>query len=237
MTDLDAARVLDVVEDRTQQATDELWQKLPENQRTQVLGVALDMWAPFLASTREHAPQAEIVHDKFHVSKHLNEAVDQVRREENKCLRAEGDERLVGSKQLWLFQPKNLSPKRQRALKVLKHEALQTGRAWAIKEHFRRFWMHVYPDSAREFFDDWHAWAVRSQLSPIRAKARMLKQHLAGLLSYFRQRITNAMSEGFNSRIQAIKSAARGFREFKNYRTRILFYCGKLDMKPAGSGH
>ena len=237
MTDLDGARVLDVVEDRTQQATDELWQKLPENQRKQVLGVALDMWAPFLASTREHAPQAEIVHDKFHVSKHLNEAVDQVRREENKCLRAEGDERLVGSKQLWLFQPKNLSRKRQRALKALKHEALQTGRAWAIKEHFRRFWRHVYPDSAREFFDDWHAWAVRSQLSPIRAKARMLKQHLAGLLSYFRQRITNAMSEGFNSRIQAIKSAARGFREFKNYRTRILFYCGKLDMKPAGSGH
>jgi transposase len=65
----------------------------------------------------------------------------------------------------------------------------------------------------------------------------MLKGHLPELLSYFRQPITNAMSEGFNSRIQSIKSSARGLRAFENYRARILFYCGKLDMRPDGITH
>ena len=192
---------------------------------------------PYLASTQKQAPDAEIVHDKFHVSKHLNEAVDQVRRRENKTLKAAGDERLVGSKQLWLFNPKNLSHKRQRELAALKGQTLKTGRAWAIKEHFRRFWRYVYPTSAADFFSDWYGWAVRSQLPPIVAKAKMLKRHLPHLLSYFRQPITNAMSEGFNSKIQSLKSAARGFRVFDNYRTRILFYCGKLQLAPDRISH
>jgi len=65
----------------------------------------------------------------------------------------------------------------------------------------------------------------------------MLKCHLPNLLSYFRHRITNTMSQGFNSVIQALKYAAHGFRSFRNYRTRILFFCGKLDLKPRLPGH
>ncbi len=237
MTDLDGSRVLEVAEQRTKEAADELWKSLPEAQREQVYGVAMDMWQPYFQSTREHARNAEIVHDKFHVSKHLNEAVDKVRRQENKALRAVGDERLVGSKQLWLFNPKNMSKKRRRELGSLKQETLKTSRAWGIKEHFRRFWNYVYASSAWEFFDDWYSWAVRCRLKPMVEKAKMLKRHLPQLLSYFRQRITNAMSEGFNSRIQSIKSSARGFRAFENYRVRILFYCGKLDMIPHGTSH
>lgn len=235
MTDLDGGRVLEVVEDRTEEATDALWNSLPAVQREKVLGVAMDMWQPYLASTRKQAPKAEIVHDKFHVSKHLNEAVDQVRRRENKDLRAEGDDRLVGSKQLWLFNPQNLSHKRKKELAALKEETLKTSRAWAIKEHFRKFWDYTYATSAEDFFSDWYGWAVRSRLPAIIDKAKMLKRHLPELLSYFRQRITNALTEGFNSKIQSIKSAARGFRAFENYRTRILFYCGKLQLAPEGT--
>jgi len=237
MTDLDESRVLEVVKDRTQEAADALWNSLPKAQREKVLGVAMDMWQPYIASTREHAPAAEIVHDKFHVSKHLNEAVDQVRRQENKALRAEGDERLVGSKQLWLFNPKNLSKERRKELAALKEETLKTSRAWGIKEYFRKFWDYTYTQSAAEFFEDWYGWAVRSRLKPMVKKAKMLKRHLIELLNYFRQRITNAKAEGFNSRIQSIKSAARGFRAFENYRTRILFYCGKLQLAPDGISH
>jgi transposase len=237
MTDLDGSRVLEVVEDRTQEAADALWNSLPKAQREKVLGVAMDMWQPYIASTCQHAPAAEIVHDKFHVSKHLNEAVDQVRRQENKALRAEGDERLVGSKQLWLFDPKNLSKERKKELAALKEETLKTSRAWGIKEYFRKFWDYTYTHSAAEFFEDWYSWAIRSRLKPIAKKAKMLKRHLVELLNYFRQRITNAKAEGFNSRIQSIKSAARGFRAFDNYRTRILFYCGKLQLAPDGISH
>jgi transposase len=237
MTDLDGSRVLEVTENRTQEAADQLWNSLPEAQRGQVLAVSMDMWQPYLASTRTNAPKAEIVHDKFHVSKQLNEAVDRVRRQENKALRAAGDDRLVGSKQLWLFTPKNLSRRRRKELDALKRQTLKTSRAWALKEHFRRFWRMIYTRSAAEFFDDWYGWAVRSRLQPMSDTAKMLKRHIDELLNYFRHRITNAMAEGFNSRIQEIKSAARGFHAFANYRTRILFYCGKLDLTPDLNSH
>ena len=109
---------------------------------------------------------------------------------------------------------------------------LKTARAWAIKENFRWFWEYSYAGNAEKFFTRWYGLARRSQLEPIKKVALTLRNHLDGLLGYFRHRVTNATAEGFNSRIQSIKSAARGFRSFKNYRLRILFYCGKLDLSP-----
>jgi transposase len=91
----------------------------------------------------------------------------------------------------------------------------------------------VHESPRREaFFGSWYGWAIRYRLDPIKKVAKMLKSHLEGLLNYFDHRVTNATSEGFNSRIQSIKSAARSFRKFENYRIRILFYCGKLDLMP-----
>lgn len=237
MTDLDGRRVLEVTEDRTQAAADQLWEALPDAQRQRVRAVAVDMWQPFIASTRQKAPQAEIVHDKFHISKHLNEAVDKVRRGENKALKQEGDDRLKGTKQLWLVGMEKLSRQDLRQLKAMRDDSLKTGKAWAIKEHFRKIWDLTYTITAQQFFERWYAWAVRSRLRPIVDTAKMLKRHLPEILAYFRQPVTNAVTEGFNSRIQSIKSNARGFHAFDNYRTRILFYCGKLDLLPAGVSH
>ena len=73
---------------------------------------------------------------------------------------------------------------------------------------------------------------MRSRLPKVKAVAKTLKSHLVNLLTYFQHRITNAVTEGFNSKIQAIKADARGFRRFENYRARILFFCGKLDLMP-----
>ncbi|MEL6899294.1 MAG: transposase [Planctomycetota bacterium] len=74
---------------------------------------------------------------------------------------------------------------------------------------------------------------MKSALKPMMKVAEMIKRHLPNVLNYFDHRVSNARSEGFNSRIQSIKSAARGFSSFENYRTRILFYCGKLDLMPS----
>lgn len=79
--------------------------------------------------------------------------------------------------------------------------------------------------------------AIDCRLRPVVRVAKMLKRHLPNLLNYFRHRITNAASEGFNSVIQSLRYAARGFRNFTNYRARILFFCGKLDLKPAPLCH
>lgn len=237
LVDLTGSRVLEVVEERTAEAAHQLWKDLPDEQKEQVRAVAVDMWPAFIDSVQTHAPQAEIVHDRFHLSKHLNEAVDQVRRQEHKVLKRQGDGRLTGSKQLWLFNPENMSEDRWLQFETLKNQELKTSRAWAIKEQFRWFWEYSYPGNAQKFFNRWYGWATRSRLKPIVQVAKMFRRHLDSLLSYFRHPITNAMSEGFNSRIQSIKSQARGFRAFDNFRIRILFYCGKLDLLPLGITH
>ena len=234
MTDIDDRRVLEVAPERTIEAADTLWKTLTQTQREEVESVSLDMWQAFMTSAHKNAPNAEIVHDKFHIAKYLGEAVDKVRRAEHKVLKKDDDETLKGSRQLWLYNMENLDDERYDRLNELQQQDLKTARAWAIKENFRWFWDYTYAGNAKKFFDRWFGWARRSQLEPIKKVAAILKNHLDGILSYFRHRVTNATAEGFNSRIQSIKSAARGFRSFQNYRLRILFYCGKLNLMPDG---
>lgn len=232
MIDLDGGRVLEVISGRDREAADMLWETLPESQREQVEAVAMDMWRAFESSTKANARHADIVYDRFHVSKHLNEAVDEVRRKENKALQRLDDKTLSGTRQLWLFTPKNMPKDIRRELNELKSLGLDTGRAWAIKEALRKFWDYEYVGSARKYFEWWYGWAVRSRLKPIVKKAKMLKRHLDGLLNFVRHKVTNAMTEGFNSKVQHLKCSARGLRNFDSYRRRILFYCGKLEMMP-----
>jgi len=173
-----------------------------------------------------------IVYDKFHVAKHLNEAVDKVRREEHRRLLERGDKSLTGSKYLWL---RCACPDGERALSFadLCARNLKTSRAWYHKETFTEFWAQPSAKRAAKFLQQWFGAARRSKLAPIKKTALTLKTHLFGLLNYFAHPVTNTISEGFNSKIQAIKADARGFRRFENYRYRILFHCGKLDLRPA----
>ena len=232
MVDIDGERVLDVVEDRTLESANALWARLPEHVRTGIDAVAMDMWDAFITATKKNAPQAEIVHDKFHISKYLNEAVDKVRRAEHKSFMSEGDETLKGAKYLFLKNIENMSEDERARFKALRMDNLKAGRAWSIKETFAEFWTYSYKASAEKFFQQWYWWATHSRLKPMIAVAKMLKRHLDNILTYLRHQITNAMMEGFNSKIQTIKANARGYRNFANYRTAILFYCGKLVLYP-----
>jgi transposase len=232
LTDIDGRRVLDVVPNRDSAAADQLLATLPEDQREQVVAAAIDMSAAYAKSIESWLPQAEIVHDRFHIVKHLNEAVDRVRRSEHKELRAEGDFSLKGTKHLLLYHPDHLDEEQREWIAALKDAELKTARAWAIREHFRWFWNYTYAGNAAKFFDEWHAWAIRCRLPPMVDVARMLKRYLPRILTWFRHPISNGPAEGFNSVIQSLKSAARGFRNFANYRTRILFFTGKLQLMP-----
>lgn len=233
MSDLDQGRVLEVVPERRQEAAETLLLTLSARQRQGVLAVALDMWPAFMNAAAKHLPEATIVHDKFHVAKHLGEAVDKVRKQENRVLYEQGDTSLKGAKYLFLKNPDNMKESQRERFEALRQSNLKTARAWAIKDQFNAFWSFDFVADARACFKHWYAWAVRSRLKPIRDKARMLKKHLPGLLGYTLHPVTNAVTEGLNSKIQNIKSSARGFRSFTRYRTAILFHCGKLDMLPA----
>jgi transposase len=232
LTDLEESRVLDVVEERTAEAAGQLWDTLSPEQKQGVEAVAVDMWEPFIQTIQTQLPEADIVHDKFHVSSYLGEAVDKVRRQEHKELLAQGDETLKGTRQLWLYNPQNFSPEQAEEFSALKDLQLKVARAWAAKELFSKFWEYQEEGWARRFFKDWFGWVSRSRLKPVVDVAQMLKRHLDNLLTYLKHHITNAVTEGLNSKIQSLKSAARGFRNFQNYRIRILFFCGKLNLYP-----
>ena len=232
--DLDAGTVEHVADDRTAQSLGEYFRGLGDEQRAGIEAVAMDMWPAYIKATHQHVPLAaeKIVFDRFHIVKLLNEAVDQVRRRENKTLRGEGDDTLVGTKHLWLYGRENVPDKRAEQFDQIKDSNLKTARAWAIKETLRDLWDYRSSAWARKFFDQWFGWARRSKLEPIRKVALTLKRHLDNILTYCRHRITNGVAEGLNSKIMSIKRKARGHRNKENFKTAIYFFCGGLDLYP-----
>jgi len=232
LTDLEGSRVLDVAEGRDGVACDKLFGTLTEEQLKDVEAIAMDMWRAFIKAAGEHLPNADIVHDRFHISQHLNQAIDKVRRHEHKALSKQQDDTLKNSKYLWLTGFENLSKEMQVRFNQLQSLGLKVGRAYAIKETFEHFWDYQYAGCARKFFKKWYGWARRSKLEPVKRVAKMIKEHFENIITYLKHRITNATTEGFNGVIESIKTNARGFRSFENYRVAILFQCGKLNLKP-----
>jgi len=233
MTDLDNRRILEVARGRSEEGARALIEKaLDPVQQYMVCGVAMDMSAPFQKAVRSQMPNADVVFDKFHIEKHLNEGVDMVRRRENRLMMKRNDKRLAKTKYVWLKGMEHMSDAAIAHRKDLLRCGLDTGVAFGLKEAFSYFWKSRDKQFAEAHFNDWYTEVVKTGLKPMIKVAKMLKRHLYGLLAWFDSRITNSVTEGYNATIQALKAAARGFRNFENFRIVILFYCGKLDMCP-----
>lgn len=232
LSDIKGGRVLEVVEGRDEEAAKTALACLSPKQRDGVEAVATDFWEAFGNAVKVVLPKAEQVHDRYHATTYLTKAVDKVRRAEHKTFQAEGNQSLKGTKYVWLTSPENWRKDQREVFRALRSDNLKVGRAFAIKEQFRSFWNYTYAGAARNFYKSWHFWATHSRLKPIREAAMTLWRHQPGLFAYFKHRISNAVAEGLNSKIQLIKSGARGFRNFQNYRTAILFHCGGLNMRP-----
>ena len=234
VNDLDEGVVLYVADDRKQESLDAFYEGLGPEACAGLEAVVMDMWAPYIASTRAHVPDAgrKIVFDKFHVAKHLGDAVDQVRRQENRELRAEGDERLVKTKYLWLRNPDRMSAKQWREFAPLRSSRLRVARAWAIKEAAMLLWGYAKRGWAERMWRRWYGWAIRSRLEPVKRVARMIQKHWEGVLNAAAGNVTNALSEGLNSKIQWIKRKACGYRNRERFRNAIYFHLGGLDLYP-----
>ncbi|MBA7554938.1 transposase [subsurface metagenome] len=232
MTDPEGKRVLDIAQNRKTESVDMLWDSLTDKQKNGVEAVSMDFWRAFITGAEKHVPGAAIVHDKFHIMKYMNEAVDMVRRKENKYLMSQQNDTLIGTKYLWLKAKKNFTKENKADFRNINIGQLSVGRAWNRKELLRHLWDYRYEGSARKFFNKWYFSATHSRLKPVIKVAKMLKRHIENILTFIKYRITNAFAEGINSKIQHIKATARGFRNFKNYRISILFYCGKLSLDP-----
>jgi transposase len=234
VSDLERGTVEHLADERRQASLDGYFDQFSEEQLARIEAVAMDMWEPFATSVREHLEDADhkIVFDKFHIMKYMVGAVDTVRKAENRTLMSEGDKSLTGSKYLWMYSSENLPERHQDRFAVLRRGDLKTSRAWAIKENLRFFWDYRRKGWAEKHWKAWYFWATHSRLDPVIKVARTFKAHLTGLLSYFEHRITSAGAEGLNSRIQAIRVSARGYRNRKNFKTAIYFHLGGLNLYP-----
>ena len=234
VVDLDTGTVEAVLDDRTQASLEAYYRQFTEEELATIEAIAMDMWEPYILATHACVPDAasKIVYDKYHAVRTVTTAVDEVRRQEHKALQAQKDDRLTGTKYLWLWNAERVPEWRRAEFAALKAAELKTSRAWAIKEALRGFWDYVYPKCAAKYFSAWYFWATHSRLEPMIKAAKTLKRHLPNLLTYVRHGITNATSEGVNSKIQAFKLMACGYRNREHYKTVILFHCGGLDVEP-----
>ena len=235
VSDLVEGHALHVADERGREALDEFWTALPEGQIEKIEAVAMDMWEPYIQSTRAHLPgaDAKIVFDKFHVVQHLGNAVDLVRRKEHRALMAGGDPILKGTKYRWLESAKGRNWAEARAFNLLRGLVTLVSRAWALKDAAMALWNLKNVTVADRNFRRWYGWARRSRLEPMRKVAEMIKRHWANIRTYFTHRITNAGSESMNAKIQMVKRRACGFRNRARFKVAIFFHCGGLDLYPA----
>ena len=234
VSDLERDRVLWVGDDRKKATLAEFWSELPEAQREGIAEVVMDMWEPYIRATLEAVPDADskIVIDRYHVAHLLTDGVDRVRRAEQSVLRSQGDDRLSGTRYIWIKGPAKRRPSDDLWIQQLSRAGLKVGRAWALKEAIARLWNYRSRGWALKFFRRWYYWATHSQLPPLIRVAKTMKRYLTWILNYLPNRSTNAGAEAMNAKIQEVKYRARGFRNRANFRRAILFYCGRLDLNP-----
>lgn len=233
--DLMRGTVEHVAEKRRTSSLEGYYRGLSRTQLEAVKAVTMDMWQPYFAATMKWIPGAsgKIVFDRFHVMQHVGRAVDIVRRREHKALMAEGDSILKGTRYLWLYGEDRLPDRYRPRFDDLKQAHLKTAKAWAMKESLRDLWDYMSPGWAKRFLRKWCAWAVRSKIAPMKQVAETLRTHTDNIVTYCRHRITNAVAEGLNSKIMAIKRRACGYRNKEHFKTAIYFFCGGLNLYPA----
>lgn len=188
-----------------------------------VINFCCDMSPAFIRGISDYFPLSSITFDKFHVSKMVNEAVDEVRRIEQIVNRV-----LKNTRYIWLKNPSSLTKKQSKDLGTLKKMNLKTARAYNLKLSFQLFWTMEDKMSANAYFKRWYFWATHSRLPAMSKVAKTLKSHWDGIISYFDSRYTNGLLEGLNSMIQTIKANARGYRNDENFMTMIYLRLGNL---------
>ena len=190
--------------------------------------VCIDMSPAFIKGTAESLPKAAVTFDKFHAVKIVNDAVDRVRRTEQKSQTV-----LRGTRYLWpqLRNPTNLSGRQRAALESLPTRHLKTGRAYQIRLAFQELYDQSSLEAGARYLKAWYFWATHSRLDPMIEAARTAKRHWDGILRWFDSKIANGLIEGINSLVQAAKAKARGYRATRNLKAMVYLLAGKLDLK------
>ena len=226
--DLIEKRLLWSGEDRTSETLEVFFDYLGKDRCERIEAVCCDMWAPYVDAIKNRLPNALLVFDKFHIVRHLLDAVDTVRKEEAQKLKSEDPELLKKSRYIWLKNPWNLTDKQRVRLSDLEKLNLKINRAYLLKEAFRKFWDYSYKAWAKKYLVQWFWWATHSRLKPMRDFAWMIRRHQDDILNYFKVPIDNGAVEGLNNKAKAISHRAYGYRTAETFKLALYHGMGKL---------
>ncbi len=221
--------VLDVGQDRDTASVEKLLDKTFTPEQLQNINtVSMDMWKPYINSIEHKAPDAEIVHDKFHLIKYLNDAIDKVR-----CREVKKNDILKNSRYILLKNEENLTSKQQVKYQMIKDSNFEVTKAINIRENFKSLFDYCHnTQGALEIFKDWVRDSYSKCIKEINKVIRTFAKHVIGIVNALISGLSNAMAERLNGKIQEIKTSARGYRTFENFRSAILFFHGRLYLYP-----
>jgi transposase len=228
--DLAGMRLIWTGEGREEETLKRFFAEMGEDFAGKLKGICCDMWSPYLKVVKEKAPHALLVFDKFHLIRHLLEAVDKVRREEAREIEKEYPGLLKGTRYLFLKNPWNLTEKQKLRLQGLEKLNLRVNRAYLLKEAFRELWEYTHPEKAKEYLHTWLSWARHSRLQPFVEFARMVHRHINGILNWFALGLNNGMVEALNRKAKLIAARAYGYRTPHTFALAMYHCLGKLEM-------
>jgi len=228
VSDLLSRKVLWVGKDRSKATVAAFFAQLGPAATAAIEVVAMDMSAAYIAAVEEGAPQATIVYDRFHIMKHVHEAVDQVRRDEQAAADKQGKTTLKNKRWVLLKREKNLKVKERTKLAELLELNANLATSYVLKEDFTLFFECRDIDSATQFLDGWIKRARESRLAPFRRLVQQLQRWRFNLLNYFITPVSNGLAEAINNHINVIKRTAYGFRDVEFFMLKILQRCGNL---------
>ena len=226
-TDSDTKKVIFVTQGKDQETFGAFYQEMFQHmgEPNNIEQISMDMSKSFIAGKEFYFPTAEVVFDRFHIKKGLNEAIDTVRKQEVKS-----NESLKETKYIWLKNEKNLTEKQKKTLgDFLKDCSTNTAKAYSLKNGFDELWK-VQNQAVEPLLEEWCKKADALILAPVNKFVKTLKNHWKGVLNSITTQVTNAFAEGLNSIVQLVKSRARGFRNHDNFKNMIYLLGNDLNF-------
>jgi len=229
--DLERSCVVWVGQGKGRETIDEFFnERLSKYQKSQIKWASCDMSQAYIGAIEHHCPNAKLVLDRFHIAKALNEAVDEVRKEQWREASVDERKSLKGLRWLLFRHSSNRSKKDSRILNDLRKGNHRIHRAWVLKDEFEQFWDYKAPWAAKRFLKRWMTTALKSRLEPIRKFVKTIKKHMNRLITFIESRLTNAVAEGLNRIIRIVKNRASGFRSLLAFTDIIFLTVGDLDI-------
>ena len=210
--------------DRSEASMAQFYDWLAEKKSRRIRLAVMDMWKPFRNATNTRAPQAAVLFDKFHVLRHLGEALDKVRKSEYARLSGKQRRFIKGQKYTLLSNRENLTLEGRQALKTLLAANRRLNTAYLLKESFGQLWSYEREGWARRFFENWRAALKWQRLKPYEKFAQMIDRHWDGIAAYCKpeNKVSLGFVEGLNNKIRVIQRRAYGLRDEDYLRLKIL---------------